>query len=243
MSLTRDTYCRLIPLVLATITVALAGCVDVQRIRENYERIQTEGADRYRIRKVKMFEELQQQIPCCDSIVSVRPSAQLTADRSYPVTVGIWPNNQIAEFDGFRSYYVMLSLGEPMQPSRRLTLSMTPSILGFFEPNTKMPAKEFFVPAVTFLDANRKRLGVINAVPVARPRTFELVANVSVPIDTAFIVLHANQEILDTPPQPVVLGNGTAVLPIGPVILIARFQPEPIMAIPALTGSIVISLN
>ena len=225
------------------IALALAGCIDEQRIRESAERMQAEGAQQYRFHRIRMLQELRNHVACCDNLVEIRPHAELSAGRPYQVTVGVWPNDHVAEFDGFRSYYAMLSLGGAASSVVRISLTMTPSLRGFFDPETKMPAKEFFVPAVTFLDANRVRLGSVNTSPVAVLGAFELKSTVEIPIGAAFVVLHTNRDVLEAAPQPVVLGTGTSVYPIGPVVLITRSQPQPVMALPAVTGSVRASLD
>lgn len=232
------------PFVLAfALSPILSGCIDETRIREMVERNQAEAARQYPIRKARLLQELANRAPCCDDLALVRPAARLTTERAYNATIGVWPNDQIAEFDGFRSYYAMLALDGPADTGRRVTVRLTPSLVPFADPVTKQPAKEFFIPAITFLDSNRARLATVNTTPTAVSGTAELAAIETVPLGTEFIVLHSSNEILNAPANSEVLGSGHAIYPIGPVVVMISAPPTPIIAMPAVTGTVRVIIN
>lgn len=232
------------PFILAFVLLPiLSGCIDETRIREMVERNQAEAARQYPIRKARLLQELASRTPCCDDLAVVRPAARLTTERAYNATIGIWPNDQVAEFDGFRSYYAMLALDGRADAGRRVTVRLTPSFVPFADPVTKQPAKEFFIPAITFLDSNRARLATVNTMPTAVSGTSELAATETVPLGTEFIVLHSSGKILNAPAQSVSLGSGRAIYPIGPVVIVTSAPPTPIVAMPAVTGTVRVIIN
>ena len=220
-----------------------SGCIDEQRIRQAIEEGERRATSMYLSRKAADVRELRLTSPCCDDLRQIRAVGQLSAGKPYGLTVGTWPNRQVMEMDAFRSFYALIALDGAADGKTTLALHLTPSIVGMADPETRQPAKELFVPVVTFLDRNRERIASEAATPNTQTGRYELTASMTIPSGTQYLVLHSSAETINAPSRLGIVPATTSAFPIGPGTMVARSPVSKIVLLPSFTGTVSLSLE
>ena len=228
--------------VVCTIFVS-SGCVDEQRIRQAIEEGERRATSMYLSRKAADVRELRTASPCCDDLRQVRAVGQLSAGKPYGLTVGTWPNRRVIEMDSFRSFYALIALDGIADSKSRLSLQLTPSLTGMADPETRQPARELFVPVVTFLDSTRERIASETATPKTHTGRYELTASMAIPSGTAYVVLHSNKETINAPSLVGLVPSNTSAFPIGAGTIVARSPASTIVLLPSFSGTVSVSLE
>jgi hypothetical protein len=228
---------------MAATAALLSGCVDEQRIRQMTDRAVESASKRYYQHLADDTHELAALTPCCESLAGFRPHGRADGEREYQVTVGIWPTKPVVEIDGFRSYFVMLGF-DPVHGDRaKLTVVSRFSALPLLHPETKSPAHEIFLPVVTFLDSERKRLATLTA-PIAQiPAHLAMRSVFAVPPGAAFAVVHTSRDAIETRDLSAYVPPQTGAMPIGSAMIITRTSGRNVHVLPSFTGSITVTLG
>ena len=145
--------------------------------------------------------------------------------------------------DSFRSFYALIALDGIADSKSRLSLQLTPSLTGMADPETRQPARELFVPVVTFLDSTRERIASETATPKTHTGRYELTASMAIPSGTAYVVLHSNKETINAPSLVGLVPSNTSAFPIGAGTIVARSPASTIVLLPSFSGTVSVSLE
>lgn len=231
---------RLAPLSL--VALLLKGCAlssDIVGAGMRIEQERLNGAARYR--SASMIE-LSRKSPCCDNLSSVHPQGRADGDRPYQVSLGAWPSTDVVEIDGFRTYYTLLSLEPVKAEGQILRLVLGLGTQRFSDNGNGQPAHDVLVPAVTFLDRERRIIGP-TTVAVPKDEQPNPSANAKVPVGSAFAVVHTSAQALATKGLYAYVAPQTSAAPIGGAFLVSRSRGYVAQLLPQYTGSITISLQ
>ena len=231
--------------VITLLPLCLSACIDEARLRQIREDAVRQAEANYKAGRVSEANALATAAPCCDSLANVRNARELQAETPYQLTLGKWPNTQIIEIDGYRSYYVAVARGASADDSRRLQVKLVASLFGFVDPKSQMPSHDVFAPEVTFLDRNRSRLSTVQS--VAQPWAVEsgALASFAVPKEAAFAVIHttARAQSGDSILSYRSSSTGAFPSPLGGAMIVTRSAGNGLLLFPALTGTISLTLK
>ena len=189
--------------------------------------------------------ELETKAPCCDDIRTAIPLANVSGERPLAVTLGNWPSTQIAEIDGFRSYYAFVVVG-PSRGNKHLVVDSQSTVTGLVDNKTGVREGWMLVPVVTFFDEKRQRIQSASATLTQVPGGLYWRAKFAVPVEAVFAAVHTSSEKLNGPKLSGTVAASTTASPMpggGSAPLVLRSESGLSLLTPSVKGHLSISLE
>lgn len=230
---------------IALIATGLGGCAVSELIRETQENAVQRVEAAFFARREATTRTLAERSPCCDTLQHARVTLTLASENPRTTSVGSWPNVNAIEIDGYRSYYVLVSLDASSNDGRRLRIVSAPTALGYREQKTDTFVREVFVPVITFLDVNRNRLGTVADQSTTTPSAVGALSIFPIPKSASFAVIHTSEAVLNRPKTMVFAPGSTVAFPspFGSGALVIRSQSSQVGFLPSHSGTITVSIE
>lgn len=187
--------------------------------------------------------ELESKSPCCDDLASVSPARNVSSEAAYAVSLGSWPNQQVTEIAGFRTYYLLVTFSTGRNGGF-LVVDSQSTVTGLVDSASGFREGWLLVPAATFFDEKRRRIPAADALLNLVPGSLNWRAKFAIPVDAKFAAIHTTSEKLNGPKLTgFVSGSTTASpLPSGGALVVRNSSGNSILT-PTVKGFVSITVE
>ena len=232
-------------IIASSFALLTVGCVSQQQLNDFVEERGNMVRSRFAADRAAERLDLENKTPCCDDLASVSPARNVSGEAPYSISLGSWPNRQVMETDGFRSYYALISLDAGKSNNRHLVVDSQSTVTGLVDRNTGFREGWVLVPVATFFDEKRQRISTADSTLNQVPGSLNWRAKFAIPASAVLAAVHTTAEKLNgSKLSGVVAGSTTASpLPIGGAALVVRSDPGFSLLTPSVKGHVSISVE
>lgn len=188
--------CRLHVVIASIFALIVSGCISQEQFQNFAEEKGNMVRARFAADRTAERLELESKTPCCDDLTSVSPARNLSSEAPYAISLGSWPNRQVMETDGFRTYYVLVSF-DAGRSNGHLVVDSQSTVTGLVDLNTGFREGRVLVPVATFFDEKRRRIHVVDALLSQVPGSLNWRAKFAIPVNAKFAAIHTTAEKLN----------------------------------------------